>query len=63
MNIIVDTKRDGTKALKITAVSAAEKTALADMFMRDRVGVRKKMEVSYIPPDTVEIAYSKKIRT
>lgn len=63
MNIIVDIKPDGTKALKIKAVNAAEKTALADVFMRDRVGIRRKVEVSYIPPDIVEIAYSKKIRT
>ena len=63
MNITVDTKRDGTKTIRIMAVSAAEKTALADVFMRDKVSVRKKMEVSYILPDTVKIAYSKKIRT
>ena len=63
MNVIVDIKPDGTKAIKIRAVSAAEKTVLADVFMKGMVGVRKKMEVSYIPPDTVEIGYSKKIRT
>ena len=63
MNIVVDIKPDGTKALKIKAVNAAEKTALADVFIKDRVDIRKKMEVSYIPPDTLEIAYSKRIRT